>query len=429
MKNKAKVKPWKIVVSLLILCALGVALVFADKIEAMVGYKQSFASHQTTIDKIESSNYYVSYIDVGQGNSSFVQLPDGKNVLIDGGDKEFGETVEEFLNDRNVTQIDYMIATHADSDHIAGLNHILEKFEIKNVLRPLQISMTSDGEVYEHEDLKEAYEYMQTIYGENPKVCKATTAVYREFIKNIYDETYTVEGTLLETKIMVFYDGLKISGENYEIEFFAPLRRDETIDFSDYSTETKGYATIGYGSTSSFSNDSSAIFTLTCFDDVYLFMGDSRFTDSELEDRKYSEWDFIESLTTAEKAKLAEVDVLLLPHHGSKYSSCEELLDMVLPRFVVVSAGVDNKYEHPHDEVLERLADVHSLENDYMLRTDEMGDVIFSSVDGVLSYYIEKQSNEQKLIIPFKVLCIIIAVVLLMLVFSIRPRRRRKRSY
>ena len=169
MANKTKVKPWKIVVSLLILCALG--------------YKQSFASHQTTIDKIESSNYYVSYIDVGQGNSSFVQLPDGKNVLIDGGDKEFGETVEEFLNDRNVTQIDYMIATHADSDHIAGLNHILEKFEIKNVLRPLQISMTSDGEVYEHEDLKEAYEYMQTIYGENPKVCKTTTAVYREFIK------------------------------------------------------------------------------------------------------------------------------------------------------------------------------------------------------------------------------------------------------
>ena len=102
---------------------------------------------------------------------------------------------------------------------------------------------------------------------------------------------------------------------------------------------------------------------------------------------------------------------------------------MVLPRFVVVSAGVDNKYEHPHDEVLERLADVHSLENDYMLRTDEMGDVIFSSVDGVLSYYIEKQSNEQKLIIPFNVLCIIIAVVLLMLVFSIRPGRRRKRSY
>ena len=158
-------------------------------------------------------------------------------------------------------------------------------------------------------------------------------------------------------------------------------------------------------------------------------MGDSRFTDSDLEDRKYSEWDFIESLTTAEKTKMAEVDVLLLPHHGSKYSTCEELLDMVLPRFVVVSAGLDNKYEHPHDEVLERLTDVHSLEADYMLRTDEMGDVIFSSVDGELSYYIEKQANEQKLIIPFRVLCVIIAVVLLMLIFSIRPKKYRKRSY
>ncbi len=287
-------------------------------------------------------------------------------------------------------------------------------------------SSDSGAGVYEYEDLEEAYEYMNSNYS-NLKISKVTTSVYRTFIKNIYDETYTLQGNTLESKITVFYDGLKISGENYEIEFFGPLRREIEIDFSDYSTETDGFATVGYGATNA--NDASSIFTLTCYDDKYLFMGDARFTDTDLTDRDYSEWDFIESLTTAEKAKFAEIDVLLLPHHGSKYSTCDELLDLVLPRFVVVSAGLDNKYGHPHDEVLERLNDVSSLENDYMLRTDEMGDVIFSSVDGELNYYIEKQGTEAKMSISFRLLTAIIAGSIIMLIFAVRPYKRKKRRY
>ena len=425
-KKKVKIKKWKIVVSILVLAALAVTHLFAEKIETMIGFSETLATHQTTKETIENSNYYVSYIDVGQGNSSFVKLPDGKTVLIDGGDKEFGETVADFLNDRNITQIDYLIATHSDSDHIGGLNYVLENFEFKHIFRPFQISMNSDNTVYEKEDLKEAYEYMDSNYL-NLKISKVTTSIYRTFIKNIYDETYTVEGNTLESKITVFYDGLKIGGTNYEIEFFGPLKRDVEIIISDYSTETDGFATVGYGATNA--NDASSIFTLTCFDDKYLFMGDARFTDSDLEDRDYSEWDFIESLSNAEKSKFAEIDVLMLPHHGSKYSTCDELLDLVLPRFVVVSAGVDNKYGHPHSEVLERLNDVRSLENDYLLRTDEMGDVVFSNVNGELSYYIEKQGTEAKMSISFRMLTAIIAVSIIMLIFAIRPVRLKKRRY
>lgn len=425
-KKKVKIKKWKIVVSILVLAALAVTHLFAEKIETMIGFSETLATHQTTKETIENSNYYVSYIDVGQGNSSFVKLPDGKTVLIDGGDKEFGETVADFLNDRNITQIDYLIATHSDSDHIGGLNYVLENFEFKHIFRPFQISMNSDNTVYEKEDLKEAYEYMDSNYS-NLKISKVTTSVYRTFIKNIYDETYTIEGNTLESKITVFYDGLKIGGTNYEIEFFGPLKRDVEIIISDYSTETDGFATVGYGATNA--NDASSIFTLTCFDDKYLFMGDARFTDSDLEDRDYSEWDFIESLSNSEKSKFAEIDVLMLPHHGSKYSTCDELLDLVLPRFVVVSAGVDNKYGHPHSEVLERLTDVRSLENDYLLRTDEMGDVVFSNVNGELSYYIEKQGTEAKMSISFRMLTAIIAVSIIMLIFAIRPVRLKKRRY
>ena len=427
-RKKIEIKKWKIVVSLIVLCLLAATHLFADKIQKLVGYDTTLASHQTTKDKIDSADYYVSYIDVGQGNSSFIKLPDGKTMLIDGGDKEFGETVADFLNDRNIKQIDYLVATHSDSDHIAGLNYVLENFEFKQIYRPFQISINKDGTVFEFEDLKDAY--TEAVNQGVAKISKINTAVYRTFIENIYKETYTLEGNTLETKICVFYDGLKIAGENYEIEFFGPLKANVEIDFSknNLTRETEGFATVGYGVSNA--NDCSAIFTVTCFDDKYLFMGDARFTESNLNDRDYSEWDFIESLTSEEKAKFAEVDVLMLPHHGSRYSTCDELLDLVLPRYVIVSAGADNKYGHPHQEVLDRLVGLHSLEDDYLLRTDTMGDIVFSSVDSNLSYYLEKQVEQQNLKISFRMLTAIIAGSIIMLIFSIRPKRRRKsRAY
>ena len=428
--KKIKFQKWKLIVSGVLLCILAFALVFADKIETIIGYNPEFANNQTSFSEIEKSAYSVSYIDVGQGNSSYVELPDGKNVLIDGGDIEYGETVANFLNDRNVSSIDYLIATHADSDHIGGLNHVLENFEVKNIYRPFQISYNDDtNQPSDVEDLGEVFEHMISLYGNSHKVCKITTKVYRTFIENIYKETYQVNGTAQSSKVTVFYDGLKISGENYEIEFYAPLKRDENIDVSTMSTETFGFATSGFGATSSSSNDNSSIFTLTCFDDVFMFVGDSRYTEDDLNDLDYSEAEFINSLTEAEKLKLSAVDVLLLGHHGSKYSTSKELLEIVSPMFVVVSAGKDNSYGHPHPEVLERLKGYSSLQSDYLLRTDEHGDIAFASVEGNLMYSIESQENGAKLTISFRMLCVTITISLILLIFSIRVRKpRRTRS-
>jgi len=42
-------------------------------------------------------------------------------------------------------------------------------------------------------------------------------------------------------------------------------------------------------------------------------------------------------------------------HHGSKYSTPQELLELTTPVYPVISAGKDNRYGHPHEELLERL--------------------------------------------------------------------------
>ena len=54
-------------------------------------------------------------------------------------------------------------------------------------------------------------------------------------------------------------------------------------------------------------------------------------------------------------AKIPDVDILVAGHHGSGYSTCEELLAAVRPEIVCISVGADNSYGHPAPELLKRL--------------------------------------------------------------------------
>lgn len=426
MKKNKKIPKWKIILSSLLLCVLVVVLIFADKLEVLVGYKTILESHQTTIDEINLANYTVSYIDVGQGNSTFIELPDGKNLLIDGGNTEYGEVVDEFLEERGVDKIDYMIATHADSDHIGGLNYVLDTYEVENIYRPFQIAYDEvNKKPYDEEDLAEIYNEYTESTNNRSKICKISTGVYYDFITKIYSETYESGfGTQL-SNITVFYDGLKITGRNYEIEFFAPLVREEDCDLSEKSLRTSGFVTMGFGAGSDASNDNSAIFTVTCFDDKYLFVGDASFSSSSETKKEFSEYEFLNSLTIYEKIELADVDVILLGHHGSKYSTSDELIELINPRFVVISVGL-NSHGHPSSEALARVTKSDSLEDDYLLRTDQNGDIIFSSVDGKLMYYLERQGTEEKLQLSFRILCVFITFSAIAIIFCIKDRKQTK---
>lgn len=61
-----------------------------------------------------------------------------------------------------------------------------------------------------------------------------------------------------------------------------------------------------------------------------------------------------------ESGLLEDYDVLKAGHHGSKNSSSEKMLELVQPEFTMISAGKENRYGHPHQEVLERLGKVGS---------------------------------------------------------------------
>jgi len=83
----------------------------------------------------------VDFLDVGQGDSALVTMPDGTTMLVDGGGnttdaaRRIGETVvSEYLWWRGLSEVDYVLATHADADHIDGLNDVLKNFTVRNAL-------------------------------------------------------------------------------------------------------------------------------------------------------------------------------------------------------------------------------------------------------------------------------------------------------
>jgi competence protein ComEC len=83
----------------------------------------------------------VDFLDVGQGDAALFTMPDGTTLLIDAGGnmidstRRIGETVvSEYLWWRGLSQIDYVLATHADADHIDGLNDVLKNFRVRSAL-------------------------------------------------------------------------------------------------------------------------------------------------------------------------------------------------------------------------------------------------------------------------------------------------------
>ena len=69
-------------------------------------------------------------------------------------------------------------------------------------------------------------------------------------------------------------------------------------------------------------------------------------------------------------------DLLKVAHHGSGGSSCNEFLSAVAPTYAVISVGEDNRFGHPDEAVLERLA---SMGDVTLLRTDTAGTIEFST--------------------------------------------------
>ena len=85
------------------------------------------------IGKFDTDTMKVHFLDVDQGLAILVQL--GEDVLVyDGGERDTSSYVVAYLKDQGVTEIDYLISSHYDSDHVSGLIGCLNAFDVENVI-------------------------------------------------------------------------------------------------------------------------------------------------------------------------------------------------------------------------------------------------------------------------------------------------------
>ncbi|MCJ7841814.1 DNA internalization-related competence protein ComEC/Rec2 [Lederbergia sp. NSJ-179] len=261
----------------------------------------------------------VVFIDIGQGDSIFIQLPYNRgNYLIDtGGQIDFPKeewTIQKqpfdtgkdilipFLKSKGVQKIDKLIVTHGDIDHMGAGEELLEQIKVKEVLIP--------PNSWEKPMMKDL-------------ILKAQE-------KN--------------TKVSVRKAGTKWENKS-------------------------GYFELIYPVDEKYMDNNSSLVLFAYFGGLkWLFTGDlEREGEMELL-RMYND---------------LQVDVLKVGHHGSQTSTSTELLERINPEYAIISAGRNNRYGHPHPDVLK-----HLKESDVKIfRTDEQGAIHykFSNEEGTFS--------------------------------------------
>ena len=92
-------------------------------------------------------DYTMTFLDVGKADAIILQAQDS-TIIIDCGEKSDGKTIQAFLEEKGVTEIEALIITHFDKDHVGGASKIIKNFDIKNVYAPNYTGSNEESEKY-----------------------------------------------------------------------------------------------------------------------------------------------------------------------------------------------------------------------------------------------------------------------------------------
>lgn len=302
----------------------------------------------------------VHFLDVGQGDCIIIQLPDGKNAIIDaGGDaknttnQKCEDRIISNINELKIKTFDYMILTHTDADHVDYMDTVLEEYDVLNIYRPAFNSKSEKA------------------VGVNPQYGTVQTVTYDNFVTAVKQEQEEI-GAKVEFNI-----GKKeIVGKGYR--------------FDIYGVEEKWYLKDVVGDEEKIDakekNKVSPMVLLTynAEKDVRKIM----FTgDAEGKGGNNGESLFLENYNDN-----IDIDLLKVGHHGSSSSASDEFLKRLDPEYAVISVGVENNHGHPNQNCLDRLANyadgrgqygvqvyMTKVYGDIVVRVNKQGDMSFKT--------------------------------------------------
>ncbi|WP_168119329.1 DNA internalization-related competence protein ComEC/Rec2 [Paenibacillus sp. HB172176] len=272
-------------------------------------------------------NALVSFIDVGQGDSALIRMPEGGYILIDGGGtlsfRKFGEewrrrkdpfevgkkVLAPLLKSRGVHAIDLVVISHLDSDHIRGLMAVIKQIPVKRVWW--------NGTMKEEEDAE-------------------------ELLRLIIDRGIPLYAAS--------------SGMSWQADAFTRLDVlwPTPSPYQEIPVEEE-------------QNEQSVVLQLSMYHQRFLFTGDINAKTEE------SILAYLEEHPLVEDANQEPVSVMKVAHHGSRFSTGEAWLDYWRPLAAAISVGASNSYGHPNPDVLNRL----QADGIKIWRTDQNGEIDF----------------------------------------------------
>ena len=297
----------------------------------------------------------VHFIDVGQGDCILILFPDGKDMLIDcanyNNSSDYRTETLDYIDDYVTDgQLDYLMLTHCDSDHVYFMDEVLEEYRVSNVFMPNVLATHDEVESANIDEAKlDMFTDKDTV----------ETACYADFFVgaltepdcNIYLNVDPDENT---NAIVITDDGVQDpdapdTDATYRLTFYCPTQ--EYYDESNLGSAEKKNAISPIG-----------ILEYNGF--RLVLTGDSN---------EINEPTFVERV-----GGNLDCDVLKVGHHGSETSSTEEFLDAIDCEYAVISCNAEgNTFYHPRQTTLDRF-----VERDMTIyRTDNNGNIVLTVRD------------------------------------------------
>ncbi len=270
---------------------------------------------------IPDGKLHLTFCDVGQGDATYVRFPDGRDMLVDGGPNN---KVLECLGrhmpfwDRHINLV---VMTHPQRDHLQGLIEVVNRFSVDYFVRS-DVANNTEG--------------------------------YQKLIDAVAAKKVSVRFVSQGENVDVGATRLSVLWPS--AEQVASLARGPLGDIAGTQGDALESRVLGVSSTPTNLNDASIVFWLRygSFDAVLTGDADTR----------------VESRYRGVKLALDRVEVLKVPHHGSRTAMTEAFLDWLKPQLAVISVG-KNSYGHPAEETIRLLRQ----KDRKIVRTDEEGDI------------------------------------------------------
>lgn len=304
----------------------------------------------------------VHMLDVGQGDCIYIQLPDGKDMVIDcanyNDDKKYEDKTFDYL-DTYITDdtVEYLMLTHCDSDHVYFMDELLERYQVEKLFMP-NVLAAPGTDTKSKKELQDRIDALDTSRFTDKDTIGTVT----------YAEFFIAALTEPNCEIVLNVDPDKntnsiiIEETTYRLVFYCPTQ--EYYDDSNLNSAER-------------KNAISPIGILEYNGRRIMLTGDSNELNEPL---------------VVERTGKIDCDVLKVGHHGSATSTLNPFLDAYTFEYAIISCNTyGNKFNHPRQSTLDRLKAYDIA----VYRTDNNGNIVVSvDKDGNIKITTQKEWNK-----------------------------------